>query len=398
MFSSEDEKSYVIDVLIRWIGPVEKPRETLTAPFFNTTVPRDLRQGNPGELVIDAVRLCLVDAWNHDPPWLVLLINLLPAEELDSKLAEIRERVRHKPPAGPDPLDSTILNTSTPFVNRAELRLQLRRLATTAADAQPILVVSGSTKSGKSYSTAYIDHFSHNQPPIIPYPMEFDSDLGLEIGAAQVARDLVSMMGRPLDDMPPPTTNQKLYVQQLALWVLNEAAQTSSLRHWFILDNFQGEKLRPDTRDLLIALSDRITKGVFPQRCRLILIGFDRALLTVDPGKVKEEKIGPCSTGEVEASIGEILMRAPVAIPLANVSPLILADLPNGEIPMKELNLRLRALLHAIAEVKQILAGVPEVGYAEVLLRMIENLPSREERMKELTKRLEELRASVVEI
>jgi len=97
MIDDDAEKTYVIEVLIKWIAPVEKPRETLTAPFFGTTFPQDLRQGNPRELVIDAVRLCLVDAWNHDPPWLVLLLNILPVDVIDAKLAEIRERVRRRP-------------------------------------------------------------------------------------------------------------------------------------------------------------------------------------------------------------------------------------------------------------------------------------------------------------
>lgn len=122
-----------------------------------------------------------------------------------SKMSRVRERVRHKPPPALDPLDSTILNNGTPFVDRAALRLHLRRLATPAAKTQPIFVVNGSAKSGKSYSTTYIEHFSYNQPPIIPYRLAFDSDLGLEIGAEQVTRDLVSMMGRPLEAMPKPS-------------------------------------------------------------------------------------------------------------------------------------------------------------------------------------------------
>jgi len=391
MFSSEEDKDYVTQQLITWIGGVEKPRETLTAPFFGTTFPTELRMGNVTEMIIDAVRLCVIDGWQHDPPWLVSLIRLLPTANDDTKLIEIRQHVSVKPPPAPDPLESTILYTGTPFVDRRELRLQLRRLATIAANAQPILVVSGDTKSGKSYSTKYIDYFSHNQPPIVPYPIEFDPDLGLEMGAVQVARDLVSMMGRPLDDMPAPTTNQKLYVQQLATWVLNEAAQSQSLRHWFILDNFKGDKLRQDTRELLIALSDRITKGVFPQRCRLILIGFDRALLTVDADKVEEELIGPCPPAEVEQTIGEILTRAPVPVAPATVSAFVFENLPNGEAKMKELDLRLRALLYAVGKVKDILASAPNVEYTPVLVRMLENLPSGDDRMKELDKRLADL-------
>lgn len=60
---SEAEKDYVTEVLIDWVAPVEKPRE----------------------IVIDAVRLCLVDAWNNDPPWLVLLLNILPVGVINPK-------------------------------------------------------------------------------------------------------------------------------------------------------------------------------------------------------------------------------------------------------------------------------------------------------------------------
>src|SRR5574338_378961 len=156
MFSRDEDKDYVVQELIKWISPLDRPRETLTAPFFNTSFTIDLRDGNITELVLDAVRLCLVDGWNHDPPWLVLLIHLLPTANLDAKLIEIRQTVSVKPPAVADPLDATILNTGSPFVDRRELRHQLRRLATAAADAQPILVVSGEAKTGKSYSATYI--------------------------------------------------------------------------------------------------------------------------------------------------------------------------------------------------------------------------------------------------
>jgi hypothetical protein len=392
---SDIDKVYVIEKLIFWIAPLQDPRATLTAPFIGTTLPQNLGQGLPNQLVIEAVQLCLVDGWNHDPPWLWWL--LFPLQGTDAKIAEIMTRVRNPPPPASDPLNTTILSAGAPFVNRTELRGQLSRLATPAAKAQPIFVINGLAKSGKSYSINYIEYFSYNQPlSIIPSRLEFDSDLGPDIGPTQVASDLVSMMGRPLKDMPEPNTNQKLYTRNLALWVLNQAAQTP-WQHWFILDNFRGEKLRPDTRDLLIALSDRVTTGVFPQQCRLILIGFDRALLTVDPGKVEEETIQPCSPDEVKASISEILKRAPVPVAADRVSPIILSNLPNGESKMVEINTRLRALLSAVSEVKQILAGLSGANYADyekVLLKMLEDLPAGQERIQELESRLEALRES----
>jgi len=394
---SDPDKDYIIEVLVRLVAPLEKPRETLATAFINTTFAQDLIQGMPQALVISAVQLCIIDAWNNNPIWLERLLGIFRLKENDAKIAEILEKVRHKPPSAPDPLDSTILNNGTPFVSRLPLRLNLRRLAGPTANARPILVVNGIDKSGKTYSTNYIEHFSYVKPPIITYSIELDPELGLEMGAKEVAREFVSLMGRSLDSMPESDTNQKLYARQLALWVLNEAAQ-SPAQQWFILDNFRGDSLRPDTRDLLIALSDRITTGVFSQKCRLILIGFDKALLTVKPGKVEEENIGVCSTNEIESCIGEILQLAPVPIAVPRISPFILLELPSGKHKMAELNQRLQTLIYAIREVRQILLSLPEVDYEQFLLEMLKDLPSdQEERMTELQKRLEELRESVVE-
>ena len=86
MFSREEDKDYVVQELIKWIGGVEKPRETLTAPFFGTPFPSTLITGTVTELIFDAVRLCLIDGWNHTPPWLVSLIMLLPTATVDAKL------------------------------------------------------------------------------------------------------------------------------------------------------------------------------------------------------------------------------------------------------------------------------------------------------------------------
>jgi hypothetical protein len=389
---TEEDKNYVIEKLIFWIGPLDRPRETLTAPFFGTTFPGELRQGNPNELVIDAVRLCLIDAWNNTPPWIVRLIDLVPGG-IDEKLASIRKIALVKPPPAPSPFDSTILDYDIPFVNRSTLRKNLRRLATPAAATRPIFVVNGLEKSGKSYSTTYIDHFSYKQPPITPNRIEFEPDFGLELGAEDVASELVSKMGRSLGDKPPHTTNQKLYARQLALWVLREAALTPT-NHWFILDNFRGEKLRPDTRDFLVALSNEITTGVFPQRFRLILIGFDRAMLVVDPGKVEEEQIGPCLLSDVDVCIEEILKRAPTPVPLAAISPLVVNGLPNGDQRMQALNMRLRALLLAVQEVRDILTPIQGADFEQVLCAMLAGLPTDKEYLPELEKRLRDLRAS----
>src|SRR5690606_33681703 len=163
-----------------------------------------------------------------------------------------------------------------------------------------------------------------------------------------------------LDKKPPLETNLRLYSRQLALWVLNEAVQTAA-HHWFVLDNFSGDKLRQDTRDFILAMTDMVTTGIFQKRCRIVLIGFDSALLTVDPAQYDEEFIIQCSPADIQKAIAEILSQAPSPLNADLLSSFVTEGLPSGVDKMLELNSRLRALLVAINSLKQILALMPGI-------------------------------------
>ena len=396
---TQDEWDYVIERLILFVGTYEKPRETLAAPFHGTALLADLISGTPAMIVRDIVRLCVADTWNHEPPWLVLLLDLMPIRDTDAKLFEIRNRVAVKPPPGPNRLDATVLDNGTPFVNRVALRRHLRRLSQASAATKPILVVNGAAQSGKSYSTQYIEHFSLvDTPPSTTYRMELKQGTELETGPEEVATELVSMMGRTLERKPQPNTNQKLYAQQLARWVLNEAVQTPTLKHWILLDNFQGEKLRPDTRDFVVALADTITNGVFPHRCRLVLIGFDRANLTVDPGKVDEERIAACQPTDIAGCVSEIAARAPVVLAPQPLVDFVMNGLPADAPRMRELNARLRGLLAAVDRITEIVKDIDDLRFEEVLHEMLEELPSGNALMPELQSRLDRLSESAADL
>ena len=390
------EKDYVVEVLSKRVAPLQSPREAVTAPFIGTLLPERLRQGLPREVVADAVRLCLEDGWSHEPPWLILLLEFHFPATLDEKLDAIRERLRIPPPLSLSPLDATILGDGTPFVNRHDLRNQLRRLATPASSMKPILVVVGDPQSGKSYTTQYIDHFSYNQPPITTYRIAFTEETALEMGPAEVASDLVAMMGRSVADIPKAQTNQKLHVRNLATWVLNEAVQVAT-NHWIMLDNFNGPMLRPDTRDFVVALSDLVTTGVFAQKCRVILIGFDRALLTVDPGKVDEEDVNRCLPSDIETCIDEIVKRASEPLTRSRLVSHVFDGLPVDVTRMKRLNGRLRELVLAISAIKEIKKRLPNLEFDEVLLEMLVDLPADDVQLIELKTRLKVLRKSAEE-
>jgi len=394
---SEADKDYVIEVLTGRLTLEEKPRATLAAHFIGTTFAEDLAQGKARELAMDAVRLCIIDGWNHTPTWMEQLLNVYALTIADARIAAIWERSRQQPPPAADPLNQTVLNNSIPFVNRKILRAHLKRLASPGANLQPILVLNGESCCGKSYSTNYIRHFS-NIRSITTYSLSLDRELGLSMGPREVAKDMVYAMVRTFDNMPAPETNLNLYVRQLANWVLNEAAQVPA-QHWFVLDNFRGEFLLPETRNFLTALSDRITTGIFAQRCRLILIGFDRAVLTVDPGVVEEEWVAHCTLADVEATVQEIMERADGhAYNLQNITQYVCTELPAGKDKMWELNQRLRALLLAVKKLNTLLAGVAGVSFETVLLQVLQDLPATAQRDQELQKRLNNLEATLQEI
>ncbi|MXN92875.1 hypothetical protein GR160_16735 [Flavobacterium sp. Sd200] len=390
---SEDDKEYVIEALTNQVAQTDRPRLSLVTAFIGTSFAEDLTGDTPRELAKDAVRLCIINGWTNQPTWMERLIDNFQLRVIDGKIIEIWERSKSQPPAAIDPLQLTVINNSTLFVNRLNLRRALLSLATPAANVQPILIVTGGSKLGKSYSTNYIDHFSNVKASIITYRIVFDPELGLQTGPQELAKDMVYSLGKAVTSMPPAETNMKLYVRQLAVWVLNEAVQIPG-QHWFVLDNFQGKQLRPDTKSFLIELSDRITTGAFAQKCRLILIGFDAGQLTVDPGKISTEIVNHCTVADIEYTITEISARSVRPVNIDKIRSEIISALPNGPEKMFELNQRLRCLLLAVNELNITLAQKEEVDFERMLLAMLIGLPNGSERQAELKNRLEKLNES----
>ena len=408
----EQEQKYLVNVLIDEIAGGDALRTTLCMAVLDTDFSGALTLSSmPATVIAHAVSLCADDRWNHAPPWLAQLIGsafLAFRVKTDMRLQAIRDLAANPAPQA-DPnsfLNATLLNRGTPFVNRRKLRNNLAYLETKAARDQPILVVNGAGTVGKSYTSRYVEHFAFSQSGalrIACHRFEFKPDFALSLGAQQLAKDLVYSLARPFDAEPAPETNQKLYARQLAAWVLSEAVKTGA-RHWFVLDGFSADPQLPethqprvDTLDFLVELSNLVTGGSYVEQCRLILTGFDRALLTVDPGKVEVETVTPCTRDDARQCLKEVLQQALLPLPLALVEPLVLDDLPKGADRMPELNLRLRALLQAMKDLPEILQRVPDADYAEVLVDMLSDLPPGKQRLQQLTLRLDALRAAALE-
>ena len=402
----QSDRTYLIDLLVELLAGQGAPREAvciaINDPAFAAALPLTPQ---PSTLLTKAVDLCISAGRNNVPPWLERLITnpILGVHVGSERLQKIQAQivVWPVPQDVPTARQATLLGRTIPFVNRTQLRRALVHLETDAARQQPILVVNGSRSTGKSYTRWYIEHFVFTRavvPRIVAHHFEFKSDQALALGPVHLAKELVSSLGRDTATVPDPDTNLKLYVGQLAGWVLNEAVR-SGYANWFVLDGFrvddsvpESSRPRPDTMDFLIALSDKITGGTYVDRCRLILTGFNRALLTVDPGKLDEEVLRPCTRAEAVACIREALTLGLGAIQSDKLEALIADELPADPARMPELNARLRLLLNAISEVRAILPEAQEPEIVEWLFEMLKDLPPHD-RMGELKRRLAALEA-----
>ena len=394
---SENDKMYIIDALATQLGTEGSPRAAIAGPFAGTTLAINLTtEGSVFGIAMDAVRLCMLDGFNNNPTWMERLLSIYQLTTLNSKVKEIWEYARIPPPPAPNPYILTVLNNTIPFVNRTLLRNHLDRLSQPMANAQPILVVNGEVRSGKSYSTNYIDHFSNLKNTVIPCSAKLDKEIGLDLTAEKLARDLVSQMAMSTDDIPGPEENMRAYAETLAGWVLNKGSQIKDMNCWFVLDNFKKSPfLHPSTDYFITALSYKITQGMYTRKCRLILIGFDRAMLTVEPGKADEEIIRQCNRNDVETTIKEICQRAIQAIDVTSLTDFLLAGLPSNDAKMVVLNGRLRSLLQAVNRLNEILASHRNLNYGAFLLEMLKDLPDTDERKAELEEKLQDLNDSL---
>jgi hypothetical protein len=338
------EQLYVIDRLELLLAPLNGFRSTLVAPLAEDVRRRVPELSPLASFAAEKVlQICMEDVWNHTPPTIVsFLSQLLP---VDAQIETICKRLATPPPPEPDPDFSTILATNAPFVNRTQLRQKLKTLSNPAAP-KPILVVTGGTRTGKSYTAELVDHFCLKRPNICVSRHRVDPGTG-PVTALDVARDILASMGRPFSEPPPQTTNADRWPLELVNWVLVAGAQTN-LNWWFVLDGFEGQNLAKDTRAFINFLADRLTTGIYSRTFRLILLGFERGLLTVQPGKIETDQTAQVQEAEIRECVSAIVRRARDPIDPDLFIQRILQDLPTDHTRLEELNRRLCDLIETV--------------------------------------------------
>jgi hypothetical protein len=285
------ERELVIAKLLNELINGASPQNVVVGLFGGRAnkVLTGLPTGAPAHQVIATVVLdiCLMDRWTSDPSLLEVLLNsLINAGAVD--LIAARDRVRTKVDPNLETLGNGWINADLPFFGRAIVR-KIVRLLMNSGD-KPILRVQGMTKSGKTYTGAWLNFLS--SPDRCDFRLvlqKLADDTAAMMKPDTLASALVSKLGRPIDNIPQPKEGHR-YEQALSSWILSNVLQTSG-RTWIILDGFDNPDLDPTTAALIQILAEEVLTGEFNRRARLVLLDFKRNLAQVDDVQIADETL-----------------------------------------------------------------------------------------------------------
>ncbi|MCP3139789.1 hypothetical protein [Pyxidicoccus xibeiensis] len=344
---TQQQREFVEEQLVAVVSLHGSPRATIAAVMggLASKLPDGLV---PEVLVTRAVDICIADAYGSTPPALVMLLGLI---KHIAGIADIVAAIGTVPLATGatpnDPFSALILDNKLPFLDRQPARAFLRAL-TQPMPMQPVVVVSGNQKSGKSYTSEFVDHLCRNLPGIQHCRIEVTHDQGASVGPAELARDLVTQLGGNPWQGPPQNTNLDRWAQELANWVLAEAKQ-SGVRWWFVLDGFNKKELRSDTSLLIVKLAKGLTTGYARLWHRLILLDFDRTVLPLQPGTIAAESTAGIPASAVAAGIAEVVKASGKAVDEKRILDKLMDGLPDPVVDLPELGSRFRDLITVIA-------------------------------------------------
>jgi len=309
---------------------------------------------------------CEADGWRHVPPWLFNLLSKMQPARVE--LLPVIERIRARPPSwigcnGGDPLDTFWLGRSgMPFIDRRLLRDHIRHMAlsVTGSRIPRILVVTGATQSGKSYTIELLDHFVREQqsaafelpPEQRPVPVAVAvANVPRGSGATASPLALVNQLAdfMPTATMEPPDGNAAPNRQNeyLAQWVLEQAAATGK-QWWLVLDGLDDPDLTDEAGGFISKLAQRVARSVDEPSARLVLLGYPPALVSgVAADWLASEQVAPIGEVDLEPFFTELLIGAGAQAPLSSdaVKTAVfwaLKDLPANGDRMRCLNQVLR--------------------------------------------------------
>jgi len=301
------EKDLVLQRLDAVVGGTVSPRGELIAampPRLRSMLPEGLTGKS---LFMRAVDICCAAQRVDQPPAICAFLEFILPMEPPIEL--IVARVKIEPPGATeqDIFEMTLLDSKLPFLGRPTLRGHLKAMA--RGQGRSVLVVNGQTDSGKTYTTELVDHARRLLPGILSCHIEIFEGQGASIGPGELARDVMTQLGFDAGALPPPNeTNRIRWSQELANALIH-AANQSGLRCWIVLDGFNQNELRPDTKQLIVNLAHGVASGAAQGHHRLILADFLVANLSAPAGSVAREDVPALSLASVDPFIKMIGAR-----------------------------------------------------------------------------------------
>jgi hypothetical protein len=203
-----------------------------------------------------------------------------------------------------DPFEAVLLVGARPFVNRRQLRDNLRALASRVS--QRVGGVSGSAGSGKSYSLQYIAHVIQQTEAGQVISVEETLDTCKFVQPEDLAARIFLQIGKGalISSMPrKANTNPGRWVVELRDWIVGELNQTELAKEgkiwWLVADGICSQDVPKTTRELVQHLCKSAHVNV--PCLRVILLDSTEEFFPADIlSAVANEQIAPIGRPEVQ--------------------------------------------------------------------------------------------------
>jgi hypothetical protein len=184
-----------------------------------------------------------------------------------------------------DVYEACMLRGGLVFLDRTEFREHLRRFERPEEHPRT-LVVTGETRSGKSYSANFI-YFVAAKKRLYEVRSIDLREQGPAFGPEQLMRKLLLQMGKGslVDSLPPRQAQTSSWTSDVADWFVGGIADRDE-RWLFIFDHVIPEQMHPDTLDLvkkLVSVPWASTPWIVLLDCKASLPNDIRHLFSHDP-------------------------------------------------------------------------------------------------------------------